>query len=519
MPLDVLDVLALRRWVITARAALSEHAGTINALNVFPVPDRDTGTNMSVTMALAVDGLAAEAPPDLLTSVRVLARATLLSARGNSGVILSQLVRGLADVVIGLDGVPLTSSDVADVLREAAQRARGGVQEPVEGTMLSVADAAADAATGARGRPLAELVDLVVVAAQDAVGRTREQLPVLRDAGVVDAGAVGYWIVLRALQHVVHREPGTALEGETPQWLRAPQRECPTGFRAGSGSLHEAGGPAYEVMFVVHECDPDRIAQLTATLQGLGDSVVISGGPELCSVHVHLDDVAAGVNAAVAAGRPDRFQITRFADRRSGGISPRGSSPVLAVLASPGLVDLVHGSDPGADVVVAPDEQGLLDLLATRADRLVLADTPGLQDLAQHVVSAVVGSLVGGSQHPAQLLAALAVRAGVQGEAGEDQEQGGDDLSVVRDVCDEAAAAVATYTIQGGAGDALARCRGLLDRVVTADIELVTLIAGADAPDGLLDALAEHLTGTRPDLEVTSYAGGRPGVVLDLGCE
>ncbi|MBO1765598.1 DAK2 domain-containing protein [Allobranchiibius sp. GilTou38] len=507
MPLEALDVQALRRWVITARVVLSEHADAINALNVFPVPDRDTGTNMSVTMELAVDGLASEAPPDLLTSVRVLARSTVLSARGNSGVILSQLVRGLADVVIALDGAPLRAPDVADVLREAARRARGGVRAPVEGTMLSVADAAAAAADGARDLPLVELVDAVVAAAEDAVGRTREQLPVLREAGVVDAGGVGYWLVLRSLQHVVRRAPGTVLGGGTPDWLALPERPCP----AGDSGRHGGDGPEYELVFVVHDTDDERIDRLAGVLKGLGDSVVVAGGPDVWSVHAHLDDLGAGLNAAAAAGRPARFQVTRFADQLEDVRTPRQiASPVVAVLASPGLADLVHDADPGAQVLIAPDEGALGDALAGIGDRLLLTDTPALRSLAERAISGSPGSSVCHCQHPAQVLAALAVRAGQ------------DDPAALRRDCDDAADAVTTHTLDGseGAGDDIpARCRALLDRTVDDDVELVTLIAGADAPDGLLDALTEHLTAARPELEVTSFAGRRPGVVLDVGCE
>ncbi len=518
MPLDVLDVQALRRWVITARATLSEHAGIINSLNVFPVPDRDTGTNMSVTMNLAVDALAAEAPVDLLTSVQVLARATVVSARGNSGVILSQLARGLADVVTALDGAPLRSPDVADVLREAASRARSGVRAPVEGTMLSVADAAADAASAARDLPLAQLVDRVVDAAGDAVAATREQLPVLREAGVVDAGAVGYWLVLCSLRHVVFQDPGAVAGGATPSWLRAPERECPTGSMGAGGVAFLAGGPSQELMFVLQDSDEERVAQLVSVLESLGDSVVVAGGPELCSVHVHLDDAATAINAAVVAGRPDRFVLTRFADHAESPQDrpepvPNTRSPILALMASPGLADLVRGADADAEVLIAPDEQAVADALEGPICRVVVADTELLRALAQRTAAARPGSFVCAAAHPAQLLSMLAIGVGAQDCA---------DLGALHRECNEAAAAVSTYTVEGtakGAGDALAACRELLDQVVTDEVELVTLVGGADATDGLLPELIQELTSAHPEVQVTSFVGLRPGVVLDVGCE
>ncbi len=514
MPLDVLDVQALRRWVITARATLSEHAGVINALNVFPVPDRDTGTNLSVTMELAVDGLAAEAPTDLLTSVQVLARATVVSARGNSGVILSQLMRGLADVVIALDGAPLGSPDVADVLREAAGRARNGVRAPVEGTMLSVADAAAEAAARARDRPLDEMVDLVVQAAHNAVAATREQLPVLREAGVVDAGAVGYWLVLRSLQHVVQQDSGAVIDRENPPWLRAPERQCPTESAGTIGAAHLTGGQAYELMFVLHDSDDERVARLAAALEELGDSVVVAGGSDLCSVHVHLDDPAAGVNAAVAAGNPDRFVLTRFADHAAElpqvGPQPAGTSPLVALLASPGLAEFVHSTDPYATVLIAPDEAAVAGVLSGQAGQVVVADVEQLRRMAQGVLDGRPGSFVCSAGHPAQLLAMLAIGVGGQDCC---------DVAGLQRDCDRAAAAVHTYTVEGAHHDALESCRQLVERVVTDDVELVTLVSGADAPQELLDVLTRQLAQARPQVEVTTFAGRRPGVVLDLGCE
>ncbi|MDQ2851534.1 MAG: DAK2 domain-containing protein [Actinomycetota bacterium] len=516
MSLEQLDVLALRRWVITTRAAMSMHADAINALNVFPVPDRDTGTNMSITMELAVDGLAAEAPRDLLSSVEVLARSTLLAARGNSGVILSQLVRGLADVVTALGGSPLRAVDVADVLAEAARRARDGVRAPVEGTMLSVADAAAQAAAHARGESLVDMVDLVVQSAQDAVARTREQLPVLREAGVVDAGAVGYWLVLRALQHVVHREPGTVLSAQVPDWLTPPGRVCPVGEGAQSSGLGH--GLAYELMFVLRDGDAARLEHLADVLSQLGDSLVMAGEADLCSVHVHLDDLAAGVNAAVAAGAPERFQITRFAEHLGKPVvvpATSTGSPVVVALASPGLVDLVREADPCASVLLAPDEVALHDALEGAGDCLLLVDTPELYALASAAMADRPGSRLVSSRHPGQLIAALAVLS-VLGE--------GDcaDIVALCANCDEAAAEVGTQVVSSDSDDQgrlTQRCREVLDAAITSDIELVTLIAGAQAPESLLEALGEYLHDCHPQVDVTSYPGRRPGVVLDLGCE
>ena len=389
--------------------------------------------------------------------------------------------------------------------------------------MLSVADAAADAAGRAVDLPLADLVDRVVDAARDAVAATREQLPVLREAGVVDAGAVGYWLVLRSLQHVVHQDSGAVSGAEDPSWLRAPERECPTRSPAGTGGGRLAGGPTHELMFVLQDSDEDRVAVLAAVLESLGDSVVIAGSPDLCSVHVHLDDLAAGVNAAVAAGRADRFVLTRFADHLDAPLS-RGasatvgtertaqrSSPILALLASPGLVEVVRGADGDVEVLIEPGKQEVDEALNGPTPRVVVADTESLRALAQEAARGQHGSLICAAEHPAQVLASLAVGVGDGSDCS--------DLVALHRECDDAAAAVSTHTLLGPRTDAVSACRDLVERVVTGEIELVTLVAGADAPPDLLAELTRALTQSHPRVEVVSFDGRREGVVLDLGCE
>lgn len=195
--LEVLDVDSVRRWVVMTRAALAARRTEIDALNVYPVPDGDTGTNMYLTLDEALAGamreqealgVVGEAP--LAVEVAVMSRSALMSARGNSGVILSQLVRGVSEVVSSESLDEVDAAAVGRAVRQGARRARESVVRPQEGTILTVADATADAVEAALvgGATLGEVTRAAVEAARAALARTPEQLQVLRDAGVVDAG-------------------------------------------------------------------------------------------------------------------------------------------------------------------------------------------------------------------------------------------------------------------------------------------------------------------------------------------
>src|SRR5215472_16393929 len=235
MTAEVMDGEAVRRWCRLSTDALARARAAIDALNVFPVPDADTGTNMHITLMAAADALPAGA-----TSAEVwqaAARGALLGACGNSGIIVSQLLRGLADVCAPearCDGVI-----VARALAHAAASARAAVSRPAEGTVLTVADAAARAGTGASGT-LAAVVTAAAAAAREALAGTREQLDVLAASGVVDAGAAGLCVVLDSLAATV---TGGAAAGpfEVPAAVPAPG-PGQTGSSSPRGSTRGLGG-------------------------------------------------------------------------------------------------------------------------------------------------------------------------------------------------------------------------------------------------------------------------------------
>ncbi|MDR3033464.1 MAG: DAK2 domain-containing protein, partial [Kitasatospora sp.] len=282
--LDTLDAPAVRTWCRLALAALGQAREEIDALNVYPVPDGDTGTNLYLTVESAAEALdavfAAAEEPGLAVAAAAAARGALIGARGNSGVILAQWLRGLAEELA--DG-----GELAAALDRGARSAYQAVAVPVEGTLLTVAAAAADAATGADG--LTGQAREAYRAARQALLLTPDQLSALAEAGVVDAGGRGLVAVLGALVD--------AVSGQQPMGPVALRREIDPLVVDGCES-HErppgSGHPAFEVIYLL-EAEDGQLPLLRERLGRLGDSLVIGGGDGLWNVHVHVDDAGAAV--------------------------------------------------------------------------------------------------------------------------------------------------------------------------------------------------------------------------------
>jgi len=344
------DLAAVRRFATLSVQALAEAREEIDALNVYPVPDGDTGTNMYLTMDAAHDALdehlaTAGDDPDLRAALHAYARGALLGARGNSGVILSQLIGALLRHM-GQGGPDDRSATLlAEGMVLATEAAYAAVGEPVEGTILTVARAATLAAVGRAKDPDAHLGDVLAAAAneaREALARTPDQMKLLHDAGVVDAGGRGLCVILDAAETAVtgHRPVGAP----AAMGRRVIPQPLPTGDLT-------PDGPAYEVMYLL-DADDDAIAGLRAQLQTLGDSLVVVGGEGLWNVHVHTDDVGAAVEAGIDAGRPRRIRVTHFADQVSRAREKRAERrgrAVIAVTAGDGLAGIFR--DAGAVVI------------------------------------------------------------------------------------------------------------------------------------------------------------------------
>ncbi|WP_405094790.1 DAK2 domain-containing protein [Micromonospora sp. NBC_01412] len=537
--LDTLDAAAVRRWCAGGLAALRRHQGEIDDLNVYPVPDGDTGTNLVLTLTSAQQALAM----DLATvgdggstphghALRLMARGALLGARGNSGVILSQILRGFAEA---LAAVPVVRGrQLAAALRDATAAAYAAVARPVEGTLLSVVAAAAGAAESADSDDLRTVAREAAGAAARALARTPEQLPALARAGVVDAGGRGLCLLLDALVEVI--------TGESPARPAFAPREA----RQPATAARETGSAeyAYEVQFLL-DAGPEAVAGLRETLAGLGDSLVVVGdgatdaASTTWNVHVHVNDVGAAVEAGVEAGRPYRISVTRFADQVATPAPARDGRAAVVVASGVGMAELFEGE--GATVVPGNPSIGeLLDAIrATAAARVVvLPNDPNTQAVASaaareaHALGVKVSVVP--TRSPVQALAALAVR--------DPERRFADDVIAMAEAAGACRYAEVCWasrealTVAGPCrpGDVLAlvegevhligvdladTCAAVVDRMLGGGGELVTLLSGADAPDGLAEAVREHIARRWPFVEVQTYPGGQPHYPLLVGVE
>ena len=534
--LEVLDAAAVRRWCTAGREALLAARGEIDDLNVYPVPDGDTGTNLLLTMEAAEQAVAQSAP-DMAATARAMAHGALMGARGNSGVILSQLLRGLAEVLAATE--TCSPSGVSRALGRAAELAYAAVATPVEGTLLTVARECAEAVAGLDG-DLATVVGEARAAAGRSLARTPDLLPQLRAAGVVDAGGRGLCVLLEALERVV--------TGALPPVPEEPQVLVPRD-RTGVAAARESGSDefAYEVQFLLREAADDAVERLKGVLGELGDSLVVVGGDGLHNVHVHVNDVGAALEAGVDAGRPFRITVTRFADQITPSLPVMNERPVgrgvVAVVPGAGLARLFE--EAGAVVVNGgptdnPSTAELLDalrasaaaevvLLPNDASSLAVASTAAAAARAEGYHVAVVPT-----RSAVQGLAALAVA-----DADRPFE---DDVAAMAEAAGstrfgEVTVAVREAVTMAGIcrpGDVLGLLEGdvvllgadleavaleLVDRMLAGGGELVTVVTGGDAPAGAGDRLRTTVEHRHPAAEVVVYDGGQPHYPLLLGVE
>lgn len=542
------------RFVDIATDALSAAREEIDALNVYPVPDGDTGTNMFLTVSAARDALrearADDPDLDLAAGMSLLARAALMGARGNSGVILSQMLRAYVGhlAAAGLDD--RRAQTVAEALAAATDASYAAVGTPVEGTILTVSRAASDAALAAAARPGARARDVfttAAAAARTALARTPEQLPVLAQAGVVDAGGRGLTVVLDAVE--------TTATGRRPAPYTAPigTHAIPQPLHAEPGEDLTADGPAYEVMYLLDTtASPDPAAEaaavdaLRAALGPLGDSLVVVGGDGLWNVHVHVDDVGAAVEAGIAAGRPHRIRVTHFAEQVAASrqrVPTRDGRRVVAVAAGPGLADLFASA--GATVVPGgpgqrPSTGQLLEAIVDCGAREVVvlpndADTVRAAEIAARTAEAehdVVVEVIP-TQAQVQGLAAISVH-----EPGRAFDADVREMTATARHARHGAVTVAArraITMAGPCepGDALGVIAGdfavvgsdlhdvacdVLERLLAGGGELVTVVAGEGGTD-LAERLAAHVEERHPHVDVAVHEGGQPRYPLLVSVE
>ncbi|MGW6058014.1 DAK2 domain-containing protein [Streptomyces sp. NPDC055189] len=545
-----LDAVAVRAWCGLALDALGRAREEIDAINVYPVADGDTGTNLYLTVESACQAVDAvftglePSRPSLAEAVRAMAHGALIGARGNSGTILSQLLRGMAQVLgADRDTDHAEGPALALALRRAAESAHQAVARPVEGTVLTVAAAAADAACDADGD-----CGVVARAAYDSACRaldaTPEQLAVLGRAGVVDAGGRGLVTVLGALVEVLSGETvrlKTAAQGGHARVEPVEPAEC-------QETPPDATAPAFEVIYLL-EADDTAVARLRTRLDGLGDSLVVVGGDGLWNVHVHVDDAGAAVEAGVEAGRPHRIRITHFGvgDAHTAGAAQppreRAQRAIVAVVPGEGLAGLY--AEAGATTVPArpgePPASGELVEAVRRAHAREVVLLPNDAELRHTAAAAAEQARTEGVR-----VALIPTRSAVQGIAALAVHE--PDRRFDEDVVAMTSAAGATryaelalaerqsWTMAGicQAGDVLGlidgdvavigddttrTARSVLDRMLAAGGEMVTLVLGEDVPDSLGDELEKHVREAHLAVDTVVYRGGRQSALLLIGVE
>jgi uncharacterized protein len=545
-----LDGAALRAWAHTAVGDLIARTDEINRLNVFPVADADTGTNMMFTMRSALAEADASAPEsgDVVAVAAALSQGSLHGARGNSGVILSQILRGIADVTaatVADSRGELTDIDAAlfgACLRHGVGlvvSSMGG--EAVPGTIVSVLQAAAAAAedSAADGATLATAVAAAADSAVIALERTPEQLAVLADAGVVDAGGRGLVVLLDALS--------STISGHAPV---RPVYEA-TGGVAVAAPVASSGSPPlqFEVMYLLTGCGADRVDALRERLEELGDSVAIgaAAGDGGQSVHVHTDDAGAAVEAGLTFGTLSRIQISAL-NAGVAGVAPGSWSrdrAVLAVVDGDGAESLFAGEgaavlrpDISLDVAVSAQQlvRALVDTGAGQvmvlpngyvpAEELVAGCTAAI-GWGIDVVPLPTGSMVQG-------LAALAVhdadRPAVDDGYTMAAAVGATRYGSVRLATEDALTWVGPCRRGDGLGiagdevlvvrhDVIAAGRGLIDLLLGVGGELVTVLIGEGVDEQVGVALGDHVRRHHLGTELVSYTTRHRGDALIIGVE
>ncbi|MFJ4280886.1 DAK2 domain-containing protein [Streptomyces massasporeus] len=602
VPQTFFDALAVRTWCGLALGTLGRAREEIDAINVYPVADGDTGTNLYLTVESAVaaveavfaghaagaeaavgaggagaggadiggadaggTGAAVVGEPTLADAARAMAHGALIGARGNSGTILAQLLRGMAQVLADDGTARADGRCLRLALRHAADSARRAVAHPVEGTVLTVASAAADAADGAEG-DCGTVARAAYDGARTALAATPGQLPVLERAGVVDAGGRGLVAVLGALVETFTGE--RAREGAASACTghaglprarvdpaegplagsHAPAGGAPGECADSAAAVPGQEGPAFEVIYLL-EAEDAAVERLRERLDALGDSLVVVGGDGLWNVHVHADDAGAAVEAGIEAGRPHRIRITHFGAgdvHTTGAERPpreRAQRAVVAVVPGEGLAGLY--AEAGATTVLArpgePPASGELVQAVRRAHAREVVLLPNDADLRHTAAAAAEQVRTEGIR-----VALIPTRSAVQGIAALAVHE--PDRRFDEDVVSMTSAAGATryaevtvaerqsWTMAGicQAGDVLGLIDGdvavigsdlavtaeaVLDRMLSAGGEMVTLVLGDDVPDTVAGRLEGRVREGYLAVDTVVYRGGRQGALLLIGVE
>ena len=536
----------IRDVIFVFRDSLKTYSDVLNALNVYPVPDGDTGTNMSLTLASVAEEL--ETSDDQGSSQwEAISHGSLMGARGNSGVILSQILRSLSDSFAAAEEID--SEAISMALKAASEAAYGSVMKPVEGTILTVAREVAEQALEIAKEDISTVhfLEKIVFEAESSLKRTPELLPVLKEAGVVDAGGAGYVLLLSSFLHVADGRP-IPPPAEMPENMRASDHLAVTG-------LTEVGELRYEVMFFL-EAPDESISDFKEDWAGLGDSIVVVGGNGLYNCHIHTDDIGGAIEAGIRQGTPNTIRVTdlheELGDHREtleigGGNTisvtndSQSATAVIAVVAGDGVQAIFDSL--GVNAVVRGGQSmnpSVRDLLqaaeSISADQIIiLPNNKNIIPVAEQVNSqiektvAVVptrsipegfasllafdprsdaeSNLIPMKEAAGQVIPGEITRAVRDSETTVGKVEEGDWIGLDRDgVC------VISKSITEAA-------IGLLDKLLGPDHELVTVITGEESNHEQTEEISKWLAENKENVEIEIHSGGQPLYPYYFGVE
>ena len=516
---------------------LREYREALNRLNVYPVPDGDTGTNMTLTVEAVVAEIEAAESMDEVASA--LAHGALMGAQGNSGIILSQILRGLADAF--RDEVDLGTAQLVDALDRASAAAYRAVGKPVEGTILTVLREAAEAAQDAdtpEGEDLAELLHRVYRRAEASLRNTPELLPVLKEAGVVDAGGAGFLLLLVAFLEEV---TGTEVPLPPAIFSVSAVRLAPPSNSEEKTSIADL---RYEVMYLLRADDDSTGDRLRESWSELGESVVVVGGGGIWNCHIHTDDIGPTIEAGIALGRPERIKITDLLDQaadeafhQEAGFGPlaefaNAEVGVVSVAVGDGVIELFR--DAGAQGMVIggqtmnPSVRDMLDVVdrVVAADVIVLPNNRNIIPVAEqldalttkrvHVVptrsvpeglAAMFAYLPGGDPGSTAAAMAAAVEDVTAGEVTQAVRDAATPAGPIREGDWLGIVSGDVRVITSECGEA---AYGVLEAIIGESSEVITIVTGIEADEAVTDSITSRLCEKHADVAVDVVYGGQP---------
>ncbi len=525
-------------------AALGDHKESINRLNVYPVPDGDTGTNMFLTVASVLEELNGVDPNDRTAVCGAISHGSLMGARGNSGVILSQVLRGMSNRFAQANEIDAEVLAVA--LSEASVAADGSVMKPVEGTILTVVREVAKAARdAASSESILRTVELALEEGEAALDRTPEQLEVLREAGVVDAGGAGFLLLLHAFLSIID---GRELPEATEEGPFVAVTEPPIG--------DELSELRYEVMYLLNAPD-QSIEEFKKIWAGLGDSIVVVGGDGLWNCHIHTNDIGPTIEAGIEVGRPERIRVTDLSEEvmeerwvreaaEVGKIDERvvaDEVPCAVVAVSPasgisrifhnlGVQELVLGGQS-----MNPSTSELLDAVerAPGEEVLILPNNSNIVAVAQAVDAETSKTVV--------VIPTISIPGGLASLLGYDpQATAAQNSLTMTEIVDGVKVGEVTQAVRPtntgvgkvatgdwigldsdgicSIGSSLTQAAtALLEQLVEDHDEILSVIVGDEATDADVRAVTEWMSENRPGVDTEVHKGGQSHYPFFFGVE